>query len=136
MIQERVLMGPDHRPDHTHQVLDETAPLRLFRSFGADGPTMLRDVVTAFLSEAPESIATLNQALRQRDPATACRAAFTLRTGAATLGAGRLEAAACEVEHRLAHGDLAGADDALAALEREYAPAATALRDLAGRVVR
>jgi HPt (histidine-containing phosphotransfer) domain-containing protein len=116
------------------QVLDETAPLRLFRSFGPAGGSRLREIVGAFLSDAPESIAALNQALRQRDQATACRAALALKSNAATLGAARLEAAAREVEHRLARGDLAGADDALAALEREYAPAASALRDLAGRV--
>lgn len=116
------------------QVLDESAPLRLFRAFGTDGASLLREIVAAFLSDAPESIAALNQALRQRDAGTARRAAHTLKSNAATLGAGRLEAAAREVEHRLARGDLAGADDALAVLEREYAPAAAALRDLAGRV--
>lgn len=125
---------PGPTPEPVPQVLDETTPLRLFRSLGVDGATLLGEIVAAFLSDAPEGIATLNQALRQGDAPTARRAAHNLKSNADTLGAGRLAAAAREVERRVAGGDLAGADDALAVLEREYAPAAAALRELAGRV--
>jgi HPt (histidine-containing phosphotransfer) domain-containing protein len=117
-------------------VLDEAAPLRLFQSFGPDGATLLGEIVAAFLGDAPEAIASLNQALRERDAATARRLAHTLKSNAATLGADRLAAAAREVEHRVAQSDLAGADDALARMEREWVPAATALRELAGRITR
>ncbi len=114
-------------------VLDPAPVRRLAETFAAEAPTLLAEIVTAFLEDSPGHLAALQAAVANEDAGAARRAAHTLKSNAATLGAVRLEAAAGEVERRAAGGDLTGAGAGVPVLEREYDPAAAALLDLRDR---
>lgn len=111
-------------------VLDPVPVQRLAETLGEQGPALVAELLGVFAEDAPTQLAGLRRALDCADVDAARRAAHSLKSTAAMLGAVRLAAAARAVESSAETEDLAGAAGALGVLEREYAPAAEALARL------
>lgn len=97
-------------------VSDPEALSRL-REWGGD--KLVGEMVRLFLSQAPDSIAAARTGLETGTPAEVERAAHSLRSSSAQLGASRVHALCAEIESRAAGGHLAGVAELLASLERE-----------------
>jgi HPt (histidine-containing phosphotransfer) domain-containing protein len=104
----------------TDPALDPSALRDLFDLLGDDREA-LAEIVDAFLDEAPLRLAELRDGLSDGDAALVGRAAHTLKANAATFGARPLEARSRAVEETARGGDLAGAADAVAAVESSWA---------------
>ncbi|MBC7248740.1 MAG: PAS domain S-box protein [Anaerolineae bacterium] len=108
-------------------VIDPTV-LEKFRAvMGQDAPLFIAELVEAFQMDAVRLLAELRQAVAQGDPELMRRAAHTLKGSAATLGATRLSALCLDLECMGQQGELTGAEEKLAQLEKEYARFKTAV---------
>jgi PAS domain S-box-containing protein len=108
--------------------LDDEA-LQNLRDLGGD--EFLGEVIGAFLADAPTLIATLRNALPQGNTEELRRAAHTLKSNGATLGAESFATLCRTAEQRAKAGELDGFSDLVDRIEQEYAPleeALTALR--------
>jgi signal transduction histidine kinase/CheY-like chemotaxis protein len=93
---------------------------------------VLREVVGLFLDSCPAQLAALRQAVARRDAPAVRLAAHGLKGAVSTFGAREAVEAAGRLEAMGRAGDLAGADEACAALEEALArlrPALAAARD-------
>lgn len=98
-------------------VMDPSALERLNR---IGGQHFLVEMVELFLEHAPQRLATANEALAGGDLKTVYRAAHSLKSTAANVGAARLQALAAELEECAAAGDAATAGPMLEELNRRY----------------
>jgi HPt (histidine-containing phosphotransfer) domain-containing protein len=107
---------------------------RLAESFGGgeEGWAFVRELIDAFLEDAPTQLAALRSALEQGDGEAARRAAHTLKSNAATFGATSLADVCRELEAAGARGDLDGAGGLLEQAELEWERARATL-DQVGR---
>jgi PAS domain S-box-containing protein len=108
--------------------LDDDA-LQNLRDLGGD--EFLGEVIGAFLADAPALIATLRSALPERNTEELRRAAHTLKSNGATLGAETFASLCRTAEQRAKAGELDGFSELVDRIEQEYAPleeALTALR--------
>ena len=108
--------------------LDDGA-LQNLRDLG--GADFLAEVIDAFLADAPELIATLRRSLDEQGTEELRRAAHTLKSNGATLGAGEFAELCRTLEQRARAGELDGASQLVEQIEQEYGPlrdALTALR--------
>jgi PAS domain S-box-containing protein len=108
--------------------LDDSA-LRNLRDLGGDD--FLGEVIDAFLTEAPELLATLGRALEDGSKEELRRAAHTLKSNGATLGAVEFSELCRTLEQRAKAGELDRASELVERIEQEYRPleqALTALR--------
>ena len=108
--------------------LDDGA-LRNLRDLGGDD--FLGEVIAAFLADAPELVATLRRSLEGESTEELRRAAHTLKSNGATLGAEEFAELCRTLEQRAKSGELDGASELVDRIEQEYAPleeALTALR--------
>ena len=107
---------------------------RLAQSFGEgeEGWTFVRELIDAFLEDAPMQLAALRSALEQADAEAARRAAHTLKSNAATFGASSLAEVCRELEVAAVRGELDGAGGLLEQAELEWERARAAL-DQVGR---
>ena len=110
-----------------HVSLDDGA-LQNLRDLG--GEDFLQEVVDAFLADAPEVIATLRRSLDSRNSEELRRAAHTLKSNGATLGADGFAELCRTLEQRAKAGELDGAADLVDRIEREYRPLEEALSGL------
>lgn len=110
----------------TDGTIDAAAFNELAETTGAD---FVRELVTAFLDEAPAMIADLKDAAAQEDPDRFHRAAHSIKSNALIFGAHHLGALAREMELSDMPA-LENTPDQLAALEAEYAHVATRLKEL------
>lgn len=78
---------PRDAPRDVPPLLDGMALRRLLDDLGDDALGDLRDVVQAYLDHSPTVLATLEDAVRRRDPETLERGAHTLKSTSAALGA-------------------------------------------------
>src|SRR5262249_58064847 len=95
------------------------------------GDDFLGEVIDAFLTDAPELIATLRRSLAERGDEELRRAAHTLKSNGATLGAESFSELCRTLEHSAKTGELGNAPELIDAIEQEYRPledALTALR--------
>ncbi len=106
-----------------HAMLDE---LRGLQEEGM--PDLLSELVELFMAEAPPLISTLRTAIATGDAAALRVAAHTLKGCSGNLGAVVLAAECKKLEELSRSGALDGAQLDLAAVEREYARAVTALQ--------
>jgi PAS domain S-box-containing protein len=106
----------------------DAAALESLRELGGD--EFLAEVVDAFLTDAPNLLATLRRSLQQGDVDELRRAAHTLKTNAATLGAESFAGLCRELEERARSGELAGTEELARRIEAEYAPVQDAARAL------
>ncbi|HEX4324593.1 MAG TPA: GAF domain-containing protein, partial [Gaiellaceae bacterium] len=108
--------------------LDDGA-LKNLRDLGGDD--FLGEVIDAFLADAPELLATLRRSLDGQSNEELRRAAHTLKSNGATLGAESFSELCRTLEHRAKSGELEGASELVDGIEQEYRPleeALTALR--------
>lgn len=108
-------------------VIDQAVYAALQNTVGAEFVT---ELVDTFLEEASGMLAALRSARADNHAERFRRAAHSLKSNSSTFGALRLAALARELELGGLSADPARDTAALAALEVEYARAATALNDL------
>ena len=108
-------------------VIDKTVYAGLQNTVGAE---FAAELVDTFLEEASGMLAELRSARAGNHAERFRRAAHSLKSNSNTFGAVRLAALARDLELKGLDADPARDTAALAALEIEYARAATALKDL------
>jgi PAS domain S-box-containing protein len=107
--------------------LDQSA-LRNLRDLGGDD--FLGEVIDAFLGDAPELLATLRRSLDGQNNEELRRAAHTLKSNGATLGAEQFAELCRTLEQRAKNGELEGAEELVERIEAEYRPLEQALSAL------
>jgi PAS domain S-box-containing protein len=97
------------------------------------GDDFLLEVVDAFLADAPGLVGTLHRALDDGDAEELRRAAHTLKSNGATLGAGRFSELCRELEQTARGGRLENASGLVERIERELGALQNALTELVSR---
>jgi signal transduction histidine kinase/CheY-like chemotaxis protein len=107
----------------------DSAALKQIRALQRPGgPNILHKVITSYLQDSSQLIETIRGAIAQNDPPTLHRAAHSLKSASATVGAKSLAGLCKDLE---AIGRARTTDNAavlLPAIEREYCQVETALR--------
>jgi CheY-like chemotaxis protein len=108
-------------------VVDASSAARLHLEAGAldslrelGGDDFLTEVIDEFLVDAPKLLTTLRGALDQDDADELRRAAHTLKSNGATLGAGDFSELCRTLEERAKNRKLTGATDLIDGIENEY----------------
>jgi PAS domain S-box-containing protein len=122
----RPLSTDDGREDGDVK-LDDSA-LRNLRDLGGDG--FLGEVIDAFLADAPGLLETLRRSLDEQSNEELRRAAHTLKSNGATLGAEQFAELCRTLEQRAKAGELDGAGELVDRIETEYRPLEQALSAL------
>lgn len=86
----------------------------------ADDMEIYKDVLTAYLDDAPELIEELNTAFEKNDIELLHRQAHSLKSSSRSIGGMRLGSAAAELEANAKAGDLANAQDMLEKIKEEF----------------
>ena len=107
--------------------LDDGA-LQNLRDLG--GEEFLGEVIDAFLADAPELLAALRRSLDDGASEELRRAAHTLKSNGATLGAEEFTELCRSLEQRAKDGELDGASELVDRIEQEYGPLRDALAAL------
>jgi PAS domain S-box-containing protein len=107
--------------------LDDDA-LQNLRDLGGDD--FLAEVIDAFLADAPTLLATLRSSLEEGNSEELRRAAHTLKSNGATLGAEGFAELCRTLEQRAKAGELKGAAELVDRIEAEYRPLEEALAAL------
>jgi PAS domain S-box-containing protein len=102
--------------------------LESLRELGGD--EFVAEVTSTFLADAPTLLATMRRALEQQDADELRRAAHTLKSNGATLGAEEFSELCRELEDRAKSGELAGGGELADRIETEYARVREALATL------
>jgi two-component system sensor histidine kinase/response regulator len=102
--------------------------LESLRDLGGDA--FLGEVIDAFLADAPELVATLRRSLDEQGSEELRRAAHTLKSNGATLGAAEFAELCRTLEQRAKEGELDGASELVNQIEQEYRPLEEALSAL------
>ena len=97
--------------------LDDDA-LKNLRDLGGD--EFLGEVIDAFLADAPELIATLRRSLDERSSEELRRAAHTLKSNGATLGAAQFAELCRTLEQQAKSGELDGASELVDRIGQEF----------------
>ncbi len=119
----------DAAPDRVELISLDDGALKNLRDLGGDD--FLGEVIDAFLADAPQLLATLRSSLEDESAEELRRAAHTLKSNGATLGAGRFAELCRTLEQRAKGGDLDGVPELVGRIEQEYRSleeALTALR--------
>jgi CheY-like chemotaxis protein/HPt (histidine-containing phosphotransfer) domain-containing protein len=98
----------------------DAAALENLRELGGDD--FVTEVIDAFLADAPTLLATLRRSLGEKEPDELRRAAHTLKSNGATLGADRFSELCRELERRAKSGELDEASELVDRIEQEYQP--------------
>jgi CheY-like chemotaxis protein/HPt (histidine-containing phosphotransfer) domain-containing protein len=104
-------------PPDANRGLDEAA-LDSLRELGGD--EFVAEVIDTFLADAPALLESLRSSIVRGDADEVRRAAHTLKSNGATLGADSFTAVCREVEQRAKEGRLGSAGELVGRLEREY----------------
>ena len=105
----------------TARALDDAALERL-RELNQEGqPDLVREVLTAFLADAPRRLAAVDDGISQEDRAAVHRAAHALKGAASTIGATTLKQLCRDVEEAAGAAALDRARDIAGQLRREAA---------------
>jgi HPt (histidine-containing phosphotransfer) domain-containing protein len=107
--------------------LDDEA-LKNLRDLGGDD--FLGEVIDAFLADAPELMATLGRSLDEHSTEELRRAAHTLKSNGATLGAETFADLCRTLEQCAKAGELDGASELVDQIEQQYEPLKEALSAL------
>lgn len=135
------------RPEELARALTRAKPLPAQSDGGADaGPTLdtaaldnlrelggddfLTEVIDTFLADAPTLLATLRRSLDDGEASELRRAAHTLKSNGATLGAGDFAELCRTLEGRAKDGQLAGASQLVDRIEQAYESLREALAKL------
>jgi HPt (histidine-containing phosphotransfer) domain-containing protein len=98
------------------------------RGLGNGDGSFLTEVVAAFLREVPEEIGSLERAVAGGDGSGAARDAHRLKGQAASLGAPEMVEPCARLERQARAGDLEGAAELVAEIQRQFQRAAAAFR--------
>jgi HPt (histidine-containing phosphotransfer) domain-containing protein len=120
-----IKMGSEQ--DMNESVIDKAVYAELQKTAGAE---FVAELVDTFFEEAPGMLAELRSARVENHAERFRRAAHSLKSNSNTFGALKLAALARELELKGLDVNPARDTAALAALELEYARAATALKNL------
>jgi CheY-like chemotaxis protein/HPt (histidine-containing phosphotransfer) domain-containing protein len=101
-----------------HEISLDAAALESLRDLG--GVEFLNEVVDVFLADAPALITSLSGSLERADLEELRRAAHTLKSNGATLGASAFADVCATVEERAREGQLDGLADLVDAVEPAY----------------
>ncbi len=123
----RPVTRADGASEKAHVNLDDAA-LRNLRDLG--GEDFLAEVIDAFLADAPALIATLRSSLEQQSAEELRRAAHTLKSNGATLGAEPFSELCRAVEQQAKAGRLEGLSQLVERIEQEFPPLRDALTSL------
>jgi CheY-like chemotaxis protein len=115
-------------PDAVDYVNLDDGALRNLRDLG--GEDFLREVIDAFLADAPELMATLRRSLDEQSAEELRRTAHTLKSNGATLGAEQFAELCRTLEQRAKAGELDGTSELVDRIEQGYPPLAKALSTL------
>jgi PAS domain S-box-containing protein len=115
-------------PDAVDYVRLDDGALKNLRDLG--GNDFLGEVIGAFLADAPELMATLRRSLDEQSAEELRRAAHTLKSNGATLGAEQFAELCRTLEQRAKVGELEGASQLVDGIEQEYRPLVEALSAL------
>ena len=110
------------------EVLDQATLAGLLDSLGGD-VDFLRELVNAYLDSTPGLFAAMRQSVAAGDGAGLQRAAHSLKTGSANMGALALAALCKGLEDMGRSGVLDGAETHIDIAAAAYTDVATALRD-------
>jgi HPt (histidine-containing phosphotransfer) domain-containing protein len=99
-------------------VIDQATFEELKEMSGAD---FINELIDTFLEDAPKMIAEIKSALEANNADTFRRAAHSMKSNAATFGAGQLAALAKELEMLGKENKLSETGDRLKSLEEAYA---------------
>jgi CheY-like chemotaxis protein len=125
---KRLPGGDAESEDRVDYVSLDDGALENLRNLG--GEDFLHEVIDAFLADAPELIATLRRSLDSRNSEELRRAAHTLKSNGATLGAEGFAELCRTLEQRAKAGELDGAGELVDRIEQAYAPLEEALSGL------
>jgi HPt (histidine-containing phosphotransfer) domain-containing protein len=103
----------------------DAGALGQLRDLGGD--EFLGEVIDTFLADAPELIATLRRSLGDGSTEELRRAAHTLKSNGATLGAAEFAELCRTLEQRAKDVELDGASELVDRIEQEYEPLRDAL---------
>ena len=120
--------GDDEAEERVEYVSLDDGALQNLRDLGGDD--FLREVIDAFLADAPELIATLRRSLDEASSEELRRAAHTLKSNGATLGAEGFAELCRALEHRAKAAELDGAAELVDRIEEDYKPLEEALSTL------
>ena len=109
-------------------IVEQKTLAELLINLGGD-VEFLKELVDTYLDSAPGLLAAMRQAAANGDAAGLQRAAHTLKTGSASMGALALAALCKELEDMGRSGSLDGAEARIAAAAAAYNDVAAALRD-------
>jgi PAS domain S-box-containing protein len=123
--------APASQPDSDEPLLDPTvlAGIRQLQRPGRED--VVARVIQVYATEAPRLLVRLHEALDHADAEEVRRAAHSLKSCSASVGAVRVAALCKEVEARGRAQNLAGVEAMIDALGTEYERAAVALREIA-----
>jgi PAS domain S-box-containing protein len=124
----RPLGNGDVGPTAVDVVSLDDGALKNLRDLGGDD--FLGEVIDAFLADAPELMATLRRSLDEQSAEELRRAAHTLKSNGATLGAEQFAERCRALEQHAKAGELEGASQVVDRIEQEYQPLAHALSAL------
>jgi PAS domain S-box-containing protein len=122
------LRRQDSATSNEEEITFDDAALQSLRDLGGD--EFLAEVIDTFLAEAPQLLATLHRALDDADAEELRRAAHTLKSNSATLGAGEFSGLCRDLEQRARSGELDRAPELVDRIEQQYRPLEEALGTL------
>ena len=108
--------------------LDQPTLAKLLDSLGGD-VDFLKELIDAYLDSTPGLFVAMRQAAAAGDGAALQRAAHSLKTGSANMGALALAVLCKQLEDMGRSGALVGAEERIDAAEAAYDEVAQALRD-------
>jgi HPt (histidine-containing phosphotransfer) domain-containing protein len=109
-------------------VIDHAVLTQLLEDTGGD-PEFIAELVETFAQDGPEMLDEIRTAIASGDAGRLRRAAHSLKSNSASLGATRLAELSATIEHGARDGRLAGEDD-YAALAGQFEAARSALQAL------
>ena len=98
------------------------------QAMGDEADAFIADVIAAYLENSPKLLADIESALQQKDAPTFTRAAHTLKSSSALLGAMAVSKLALELEMLGKSAPLAGAQEKVLQIKQEYEKASAALK--------
>jgi signal transduction histidine kinase/DNA-binding response OmpR family regulator/HPt (histidine-containing phosphotransfer) domain-containing protein len=126
------LSGSELHMTDIHPVLDQGVIASLRELGGEDDPGLFIELVNLFLSDTPERLRALSEAMERHDPTALERAAHALKSSAANLGALELSALFRDIEAAGREKNLSRAAPLVARTRPEFERVEAALRQEIG----
>jgi CheY-like chemotaxis protein len=120
--------GTESVMNESHPILDKAVITGLRELGGADDPGLFAELVHMFLTDTPERLQAMVEALEKRDPTALERAAHALKSSAANLGALGLSGLFREIESAGRAKDLTRAASLVERTRPEFQRVEAALR--------